>query len=130
MIEDMKTEILHSLALQMDTMQLKMKREEVEKAMKVFCPRCRKKYEKNECPPDTMEVCGICYDKYPIAKCPLISSLKCILKGDNTEGKNEPLFFINQKNPPSGPTNNLKTLSLIVPLMEDSFMIPWVDPIG
>ena len=54
MLEDMNNKILHSLALQMDIMQLKMKREEAEKAMTVFFPRCRKKHEKSECPLDTM----------------------------------------------------------------------------
>ena len=44
MLEDMKTEILNSLALQMNTMQLKMEREDVEKALVVICPKCRKKH--------------------------------------------------------------------------------------
>jgi hypothetical protein len=47
MLEDMKTNILHSLAMQMGTIQLKRKREEAEKALAIFCPNCKKKHEKN-----------------------------------------------------------------------------------
>ena len=38
MLDGMKTDILHSLTMQMDTIQLEMKKEEVEKALDVFCP--------------------------------------------------------------------------------------------
>jgi hypothetical protein len=36
MLEDIKTKILHSLPIQMDTIQLKMKREEVERPLEFF----------------------------------------------------------------------------------------------
>lgn len=39
MLENMKNGILHSLAMKMDTMQLKMKREKDEKDLVVFCPK-------------------------------------------------------------------------------------------
>ena len=54
MMDDMKFDILHSLTMQMETIQLKMKKEEVEKAPAIFCPRCRKKHENNEFPLDTI----------------------------------------------------------------------------
>ena len=62
-------------------MQIKMKREEAEKAFAIFCPKCRKKHEKNEFPLDNLEVCGICFDKYPTDKCPFLPPLKCVLTG-------------------------------------------------
>lgn len=39
MFEDMNTNILHSLAMQIDTMQLKMKRDENRKYLVIFYPR-------------------------------------------------------------------------------------------
>jgi hypothetical protein len=44
MLKDLKAKIIHSLAMKMDTMQLNMKREEVEKSLVIFCPKCRKKH--------------------------------------------------------------------------------------
>lgn len=70
MLEDMKTDILNSLAMNMDTIQLKMKRGEVEKALAIFYPRCRKNHEKNECPLDIVEVCAICANKNQTEKFP------------------------------------------------------------
>ena len=56
LIEDMKTDILHSLAMQMDTMQIKKKWEEGEKALVVYCLKCTKKHPRNECPFDLIDV--------------------------------------------------------------------------
>ena len=53
MLEDMKTDILHSLVMPRDIMQLEMEKEEVKKYLAIFCLRCRKSHEKNECPLET-----------------------------------------------------------------------------
>lgn len=68
MLEDMKIDILHSLAMQMDTMQLNMKMEESKKSLVVLCPQCMKKHDKNKCPLDLVEVHGICANKDPTNK--------------------------------------------------------------
>jgi hypothetical protein len=81
MLEDMKIEILNSLAMKMDTVKLKMRREEDEKALVVLCPKFKKKHEKNECPLDTVEICGIYSDKHPTDKFPFLSPLKSVLTG-------------------------------------------------
>lgn len=81
MLEYMKAEILHSLAMQMDTMQLKMKMEEAKKSLIVFFPKCRKNHEKNEWPSNYVEVYGIFTDKHPIDKFPFLPPLKSILIG-------------------------------------------------
>lgn len=81
LLEDMKTNILHSLSMQMETMKLKMKREEAKKALTIFCLRCRKKHDKNECPLGVVEVCGICVDKNPTNKCLFLPPLKKNLRG-------------------------------------------------
>jgi hypothetical protein len=41
MLEDFKIDILSSLRSQLDTLQMKKKREEIEQALATFCPRCR-----------------------------------------------------------------------------------------
>lgn len=95
MLENMKNEILHSLAMQIDTMQLKMKRQEPEKALAFFFPKCRKKHEKNECPLDAIEVYGILSDKHPCDKFPFLPPLKCVLTGETPREIGEPLFYMN-----------------------------------
>jgi len=40
MLEDFKTEMLQNLSLQMDTMKIKRKEEELERELAIFCPRC------------------------------------------------------------------------------------------
>lgn len=64
MLEDMKNEIHHSLAMQMDTMQLKMKREEAKKGLAIIFPKCRKKHENNEYPLDRVKIYGIYSNKH------------------------------------------------------------------
>ena len=43
MLEDFKSEIFHTLSIQMDTIQIKRKREEAERALVVFYPRCTRR---------------------------------------------------------------------------------------
>lgn len=85
MMEYMKTKILHSLAMKMERMQLKMKREEAEKALAIFFPKCKKKHERNEFPMDIVEIRGIFYEKHPTDKCPFLPPLKCVLIGASLE---------------------------------------------
>lgn len=68
--------------MQMDNMQLKMKREEIEKYLLVFYPKCRKKHDKNGCPLYVVDVCVICIDKNPTNKFPFMTPLKAILRGE------------------------------------------------
>jgi len=48
MLEDFKSEMLQTLSLQMDTMHIKRKQEEVDKALAIFCPKCTKRHPRNE----------------------------------------------------------------------------------
>jgi hypothetical protein len=47
LLEYMKTNILHSLAMKMYTMQIKKKQEEADNALVVYCPKCTKKHPRN-----------------------------------------------------------------------------------
>lgn len=53
-----------------------MKKEEAEKTLVIFYPRCRMKHDNNECPLDVVDVCGICVDKNPIDKFHFLLPLK------------------------------------------------------
>ena len=68
-----------------------MKREEVEKDLEIFFPRCRKKHENNDCPLVTIEICGICVDKHDIDKCQFLPPLKEFLRGEGLEELMDPL---------------------------------------
>jgi hypothetical protein len=48
MLEDFKTNILSSLSSQLDTLQMKKKREETKQALDIFCLRCRTKHPRRE----------------------------------------------------------------------------------
>lgn len=100
MLEDMKTDILHSLALQMDIVHLKMKREEVEKDLVVFCHKCRRKHDKNQCPLDVVDVYGTCSNKHPTNKCPFLPPLKFVLPQESFGEIGEALFYMHQKREP------------------------------
>ena len=77
----------------MDTMQLKMKREEAKKALAIFYLKCKNKHEKNECPLDTVEFYGIPCDKHPYDKCPFLPPLQCVLMGKAHVEIGEPHFL-------------------------------------
>lgn len=48
MLEYFKSEILQTLALQMDTMHIKRKQEEAERSLAIFFPRCTRRHPRNE----------------------------------------------------------------------------------
>jgi len=60
MLEDFKSEIIHTFKLKMDTMQIKRKQEEAERTLVIFYPRCTKRHPRNECPLNFIEVCLVC----------------------------------------------------------------------
>ena len=84
----MKTDILHSLSMKIDTMKLKMNKEEDKKDLAIFSPWCRKKHDKNESPLDIVENFGLYVDKHTTNKLPFLPPLKVLLWG---EGPKEPM---------------------------------------
>ena len=58
-----------------------MKKEEVEKSLAIFFPKCRKKHVKNEFPLNTVEVCGICEENYATRIWPSLPALKAMFEG-------------------------------------------------
>lgn len=78
MLEDFKSEMLHTFSMQMDTLQIKMKLEEVKRALAIFCPRCTKRHPSNECPLNVIEFFLVCEENHATKKCPSLLDLKVV----------------------------------------------------
>ena len=98
MLEDFKSEMLQTLALQMDTMNIKRKQEEQERALAIFFPRCTRRHPRNECPLKSIEIFSIYEENHSRDKCPSFPGLKVVYQ--EAEGVTEQLFYINQRIPP------------------------------
>lgn len=81
MLEDFKSEMLQILAMQMDTLHIKRKQEEAERALAIFCHGCTKRHPRNECPLNSIGVCSVCEEDHSTDKCPTLSELKAIYQG-------------------------------------------------
>jgi len=80
MLEDFKSEMLQTLAIKMDTLHIKRKQEEAERALAIFYPRCTRRHPRSECPLNSIEVCLVCED-HSTDKCPSFPELKAIYQG-------------------------------------------------
>jgi len=75
MMEYFKIEMLQTLSLQMDTMHIKRKEAE-ERELAIFCPRWTRRYPRNECPLNLIEICSICEENHSTNKCPSLLGQK------------------------------------------------------
>eukprot|EP00253_Pinus_taeda_P033163 PITA_33163 len=66
MMQDFKSEMLQTLSLNMDTMHIKRKQEEAERALAIFCPRCTRRHPRNKCPLNSIEICSVCEENHSI----------------------------------------------------------------
>jgi len=98
MLEDFKSEMLQTIALQLDTMNIKRKQEEAERALAIFFPRCTRRHPRNECPLNCIEICSVCEENHSVDKCPSLPRLKVVYQG--AERVTEQLCYINQRRPP------------------------------
>ena len=102
MLEDFKSDMLHTFASQMDTMQVKRKQEEAERSLAILCPRCTRKHPTNECPLNVIEVFLFCEEDHGTEKCLSLLGLKFLYQGG--EVRLDKLYFINERLP-QGPTS-------------------------
>jgi len=77
--------MINSFASQIDTLQIKQKQAKAEKALSIFCPKCRDKHTKRECPLNNVHVCLICELDHPTDKCPSLPGVKASMKETNEE---------------------------------------------
>lgn len=97
MLEDFKSDMMHAFSLKMDTMLVKRKQEEAERALNIFCPRYTREHPRNECPLNFIEVCLVYEENHATDKCPSLLGLKAVYQGG--EIMPEKLCFINQRRP-------------------------------
>ena len=98
MLEDFKSEMLQTFALQMDTMNIKRKEEEVDRALTIFCPRCTRRHPRNECPLKYIEIFSVYEENHSEEKCHYLLRLKTVYQG--AKGFTEKICYINQRRPP------------------------------
>eukprot|EP00253_Pinus_taeda_P015639 PITA_15639 len=55
-MEELKSEMRQNIAMQLDTFRIQQKKEESERALAIFCPRCMRKHPNNGCPLHSVEV--------------------------------------------------------------------------
>jgi len=87
MLEDFKSEMLQTPALQLDTMNIKRKQEEAERTLAIFCLKCTRRHPRNECPLNCIEICSVYEENYSTYKYPSLPGLKAVYQGD--EGVNK-----------------------------------------
>eukprot|EP00253_Pinus_taeda_P014105 PITA_14105 len=96
-LEDLKSEVRQTIAMQLDTFRIQQKKEEAERALAIFCPRCTRRHPKNECPLHSVEVCFVCEEDHSTNQCPTLPGFKAMYQG--TEAPTEPLYYLNQRRP-------------------------------
>jgi hypothetical protein len=87
MLENFKTEMINSFSSQMDTLQVKQKKVELEQALCIFYPKCRKKHPPRECPLNSVQVCLICELDHPTDQFPSLLGVKASMKATNEEAE-------------------------------------------
>jgi hypothetical protein len=95
LLEGFKNEMLSSFASQMDTLQIKKKQAEAEAALSIFCPQCRDKHPKRECPLDRKPICTICDKDHDTQNCPSLPSIKAALQPTDEEA--EAVYMMTQR---------------------------------
>jgi hypothetical protein len=111
MLEDFKTDILSSLSSQLDTLQMKKKREEIEQALAIFCPEMQNKAPKERMLLDQIEVCGICSEDHATHNCPSLPGLKSIYQKVEEP---EQLCYVSQKRPWTAQTSRYDPRSISI----------------
>lgn len=95
MLEDFKSEMLQTISLQLDTMNIRRKQEEEERALAIFCPRCTRRHPMNEFPLNCIEIFLVCEKNHSTKKFPSLPGLKAVYQG--AKGATEQLCYINQR---------------------------------
>jgi hypothetical protein len=87
LLENFKTELMGTLSSQFDAFNTKKRQEEENAALAIFCPDCRKRHPKNECPLKSIQICRICAEKHATKDCPSLPGLKAVYQEDNEASK-------------------------------------------
>jgi hypothetical protein len=79
--------MINSFSSQIDTLQIKHKQAQSEKALCTFCLECRKKHPPRECPLNNVQVCLICELDHATDQCPSLPGVKTSIKETNEEAE-------------------------------------------
>jgi len=82
LLENFKTHILSTLSLQIDTLNLKKKKETENATLAKLCPTRKKKHLRGELSLNIIVVCAICTDKHPTNSCPSLLGVKSMYEGN------------------------------------------------
>ena len=93
-LEDFKNDILGTLTTHLDVIQAKQKQAILEQNLVVFCPRCRKKHNQQECPLDMVQTCAICTKDHATDHFPSLPRFKVVFKEEGEE--TELVYLMNQ----------------------------------
>ena len=78
MLEYFKSDMLQTLTLQLDTMNIKRKQEEAKRALAIFCPTCTRRHPRNECPLNYIKIFSVCEENHSTDKCPSLPGLNVV----------------------------------------------------
>jgi hypothetical protein len=81
LLENFKINLLGTIGSQLDTLNIKKKKEEENPVLSIFCSKCRKRHPLRECPLDNVSVCAICMENHKIEDCPSLPGLQAIFRG-------------------------------------------------
>ena len=79
-LENFKSDILGTPSSQLDTIKVKKKEEEENLDLSIFFSKCRKRHPLNECPLNTINMCGICMENHSIEDCGSLHGLQVVFK--------------------------------------------------
>lgn len=82
LLENFKTDLLSTLRSQIDTLQVKKKKEEQEPILSIFCSKCRNNHPLRDCLLDSIQLCGFCLETHSVEHYPTLQCMKVSQKGE------------------------------------------------
>jgi hypothetical protein len=94
LLENFKTYIMSTMTTQLDVLQAKQKKTEVEQTLAIFFHRCRRKHGPRDFPLDVVRVCAICTKYHNTKQFPSLPGLKPFFR--EAEEETETLYMMAQ----------------------------------
>jgi hypothetical protein len=80
LLEKIKMDIMSTLTTQLDVLQVKQKKIEVEQTLAIFFHNCRRKHGPRDFPLDVVRICTICAKDHDMEQFPLLPRLKVVFR--------------------------------------------------
>lgn len=85
LFKNIKTDILNNLSAKLTIAQVQKSHDEVDKALVVFCPKCKEKHSLKECIVNSIILCNICDLYHSTGYYTELPRLKAVLKESSEE---------------------------------------------